>query len=235
MALIATAAKIWRQPQRWWVVSAILLLIAAGTLAWGLRGGQHSLSGPAAPPISPPATTAAAPSTDAPSTSAPSTPASAVVARSTPVALRIPAIGVTVSLSKLGLNPDHTVEVPTNFQQPGWYRLGPSPGQLGSAVILGHVDSHTGPAVFFRLRSLRGGDHVEVSLADGVVVDFVVTSVATYPKSAFPSRLVYGSHGTRALNLVTCGGVFDPHAHSYLSNVVAFTSLVAISPPAVAP
>jgi hypothetical protein len=229
MALIATAVKIWRRRQRWWVVSAILLLIAAGTLAWGIRGGQHSLGGPAAPPISlsasPPASTAATPST----------PASAVVARSTPVALRIPAIGVTVSLSKLGLNPDHTVEVPTNFQQPGWFRLGPSPGQLGSAVILGHVDSHTGPAVFFRLRSLRAGDHVEVSLADGVVVHFVVTSVATYPKSAFPSRLVYGARGFSALNLVTCGGVFDPHAHSYLSNVVAFTSLVATTPPAIAP
>ena len=102
-----------------------------------------------------------------------------MVARSVPVALRIPAIGVAVSLSTLGLNPDRTVQVPTNYQQPGWFRLGPSPGQVGSAVILGHVDDRSGPAVFFRLKSLKAGDKVEVSLANGVVAHFEVTTVAT--------------------------------------------------------
>ena len=152
------------------------------------------------------------------------------VPRSAPVALRIPAIGVAVSVSRLGLSPDGTVQVPTNFQQPGWFRLGPSPGQVGSAVILGHVDSYRGPAVFFRLRSLRAGDRVDVSLADGLVAHFVVKTVATYPKKLFPARLVYASRGYSALQLVTCGGKFDTHTRSYLSNVVAYTSLLEISP-----
>ena len=149
------------------------------------------------------------------------------MARSVPVALRIPAIGVAVSVGALGLNPDGTVEVPTNFQQPGWFRLGPAPGQLGSAVILGHVDSHRGPAVFYRLRSLRAGDQVEVSLADGVVARFVVNAVVMYPKAQFPAQRVYGSHGYSALQLVTCGGTFDTHTHHYLSNIVAYTTLAA--------
>src|SRR5450759_509235 len=114
-----------------------------------------------------------------------------VVARSVPVGLRIPAIGVSTSLSTLGLNPDKTVEVPTNFQEPGWYRLGPTPGQVGSAVILGHVDDKLGPAVFYRLRTLKAGDKVDVSLANGVIAHFVVKTVETYPKDTFPAQLVY--------------------------------------------
>jgi sortase (surface protein transpeptidase) len=147
------------------------------------------------------------------------------VARSVPVTLRIPAIGLDVPVGELGLNPDGTIEVPASFTEPGWYRLGPSPGQAGSAVILGHVDSYLGPAVFFRLRSLRPGDLVEVTLADGVIVQFVVRSVAEYLKADFPDRLVYGPHGYSALQLVTCGGVFDTATRHYLSNVVVYTSL----------
>jgi sortase (surface protein transpeptidase) len=150
-------------------------------------------------------------------------------ARSLPVTLSIPAIGLTVALSQLGLNPNGTVEVPTNFQEPGWYRYGPAPGQLGSAVILGHVDSYLGPAVFFKLRALRPGDQVEVALADGVTTHFVVRQVAMYTKAHFPTLLVYGSHGYSGLQLVTCGGVFDTQTRSYLSNVVVYTSLVATS------
>jgi sortase (surface protein transpeptidase) len=148
-------------------------------------------------------------------------------ARSAPVSLRIPAIGVAVSLSKLGLNPDGTVEVPTNFAEPGWFHLGPSPGQLGSAVILGHVHSSRGPAIFWRLGELRVHDRITVRLADGVVTRFSVTKVAAYPKADFPSQLVYGSHGFSALQLVTCGGVYDKRNHRYLSNVVVYTSLVS--------
>jgi len=132
-------------------------------------------------------------------------------------------------VSTLGLNPDGTVQVPTNYQEPGWFRLGPSPGQVGSAVILGHVDSYLGPAVFFRLRALRPGDKVEVRLADGVVTHFVVTTVAMYPKSRFPTRLVYGSKGYSGLQLVTCGGTFDTQTRSYLSNVVVYTALTAVT------
>jgi sortase (surface protein transpeptidase) len=142
--------------------------------------------------------------------------------------LQIPAIGLSVSLSTLGLNSDGTVEVPDNIVQPGWFRLGPTPGQLGSAVILGHVDNYAGPGVFFELRTLAAGDQVDVTLADGVTARFSVDLVAMYPKWAFPSDRVYQSHGASALQLVTCGGTFDHQSGSYLSNVVVYTSLVAV-------
>jgi LPXTG-site transpeptidase (sortase) family protein len=150
--------------------------------------------------------------------------------RSVPVALRIPVIGVSAPVSSLGLNSDRTVQVPTNYQSPGWFRLGPTPGQLGSAVILGHVDSVRGPAVFYRLGSLRAGDRVDVNLADGRVAHFVVNRVVMYPKDQFPARQVYGSHGYSALQLVTCGGAFDTHTHHYVSNIVAYTYLVGTTP-----
>jgi hypothetical protein len=216
------------------VVAIVLLLTAAGCLAVALRGHPHPLASPP-PPMSPtiptaaPTSAARVPPPSAPAAATATAPAAAkpLVARSAPVALRIPAIGVSVSVSELGLNPDGTVQVPTNFQQPGWFRLGPAPGQLGSAVILGHVDSHQGPAVFYRLRSLRAGDSVEVSLADGVIAHFAVDTVVMYPKAQFPARRVYGSHGHSALQLVTCGGTFDTHTHHYRSNIVAYTTLVA--------
>ena len=112
--------------------------------------------------------------------------------------------------------------------QPGWFRLGPAPGQVGSAVILGHVDSYLGPGVFFQLRTLAAGDQVDVDLADGVTAQFTVDSVAMYSKPQFPAQRVYGSHGSSALQLVTCGGVFDHQTGSYLSNIVVYTSLSAV-------
>ena len=207
------------------MVAAVMLLAALGFFAMGLRGHQDPLAGPAAPQLVPPSVAGS-------TAPAPSGVVDPVVARSAPVKLRIPAIGLSVSVSALGLNPDGTVQVPTDFQEAGWFRLGPSPGQVGSAVILGHVDSYRGPAVFFRLRSLRAGDRVEVSLANGVVAHFVVRRVALYPKERFPARRVYASRGHSTLQLVTCGGEFDTRTRSYLSNVVAYTSLVALTPAA---
>jgi sortase (surface protein transpeptidase) len=193
-------------------VATVLFLAAAAAFAVGLGVQQRSLPGPVS--------TAAKPA---------GTPAAKPTARSVPLALSIPAIGLSVPLTELGLNPDHTVQVPTGYQEPGWYKFGPSPGQLGSSVILGHVDSYQGPAVFFRLRSLRPGDQVEVTLADGVVTHFVVRQVAMYPKANFPTLAVYGSRGYSALQLVTCGGVFDPQTGHYLSNVVVYASMVGSS------
>lgn len=203
---------------RWWVVAIVLLLTGAGVLGAGLRDRPDSLPGPTGSPSG--AGGPAAP---------PPWEVSLVAARSIPVRLRIPALDLTVPLSRLGLNPDGTVQVPTDFQEPGWYRLGPSPGQVGSAVILGHVDSYLGPAVFFRLRYLRPGDKVEVRLADGVITHFVVNTVAMYPKTHFPTRLVYGSRGYSELQLVTCGGTFDTETRNYLSNVVVYTSLFSVT------
>src|SRR5215469_8855398 len=201
-----------RRPGRWWLVAIVMLLASAMAFALGVRGGQRWLPGPEF-------------------TGSGRAPAHNVrlAARSLPLTLSIPAIQLKVPLSELGLNPDRTVQVPTSFAEPGWYRLGPSPGQLGSAVILGHVDSYSGPAVFYRLRMLRPGDHVNVTLADGVITHFVVRQVVMYPKAQFPTVMVYGSHGYSALQLVTCGGVFDTQTRHYMSNIVVYTSLVSTS------
>ena len=210
-----------RRSRPWWVAAAVLLLVAAGCLAVGLRARPDRPPDPVPSPLASPAAARG-------SAPAPPEPLGALQpARSRPVALRVAALGLAVPLSELGLNPDGTVEVPTDYQQPGWFRLGPTPGQVGSAVILGHVDSYRGPAVFFRLRSLRVGDRVEVGLADGGVAHFAVRAVETYLKREFPARRVYASRGYSALHLVTCGGTFDRRTRSYLSNVVVYTSLVA--------
>jgi hypothetical protein len=200
----------------WVVLATVLLLVGTGCLLAGLHQYQHPLAAP--PP------TARRPLSTAPPPTATTNPP---LARSLPVRLQIPAIGLVVSVSALGLNPDGTVEVPTDIQEPGWFDRGPTPGQVGSAVILGHVDSYQGPAVFFRLRYLLPGDRVLVTLADGVITHFVVTSVVMYQKTQFPDEQVYGSHGYSALQLVTCGGAFDSQTGHYLSNVVVYTSLVA--------
>lgn len=149
------------------------------------------------------------------------------LARSMPTHLTIPALGLSVPLLSLGLNVDGTVSVPTDIYEPGWYKLGATPGQLGTAVILGHVDSYRGPAVFFKLRDLVVGDRVNVRLADGVTARFRVIGTATYLKASFPSQLVYGARSYGALQLVTCGGAFDNGTGHYLSNVVVYTALVA--------
>jgi sortase (surface protein transpeptidase) len=198
-----------------------------GFVFLGLRGHQHPLPGPTSlPKTSLPKATAAGSTT---TTQAAKDPTQFAL-RSTPVQIRVPAIALDVSLTTLGLNPNGTVQVPTDIQQPGWYRLGPSPGQDGSAVILGHVDSYQGPAVFFKLRSMVAGDLIDVSLADGVSAQFKVTSVAMYAKAAFPDQQVYAAHGYGALQLVTCGGTFDVQTGHYLSNIVVYSSLVALTP-----
>ena len=149
---------------------------------------------------------------------------------SLPARLVIPRLGVSVALGALGLTPYGTVQVPTSPQQAGWFRVGIIPGELGSAVILGHVDSYRGPGVFFLLRTLVPGDLLEVTLADGVTANFSVTSVQTYVRQAFPAAQVYRSNGTSALQLVTCGGTFDTGTGSYLSNVVVYSTLQGTTP-----
>jgi sortase (surface protein transpeptidase) len=143
-----------------------------------------------------------------------------------PVHLSIPAIGLSDDVSELGLNADGSVQVPTSWNVPGWYKLGPVPGEKGSAVILGHVDSVNGPAAFYRLSSLRPGDQVTVRLSGGATVRFKVIGLRMYLKTKFPDQLVYGPRSYSALQLVTCGGAFDSTTHHYLSNLVVFTALV---------
>jgi hypothetical protein len=155
------------------------------------------------------------------------------LARSLPVSVRIPAIGVNSRLLHLGLNPDGTVKVPSIQTSPGlaaWYKYSATPGQIGSSVIEGHVDSAHGPAVFFRLGALRPGNKIEVTLADGVTAVFRVTGVREYTKARFPAHTIYGTADFAALRLITCGGAFDYAAGHYLSSTVVFASLASSRP-----
>ena len=145
---------------------------------------------------------------------------------SPPVRVEIPAIGVSSSLVRLGLNPDRTMEVPGDFQVAGWFTGAPQPGQLGPAVIAGHVDSRTGPAVFYRLRDLRPGDQIRVVRADRRVVRFKVDSLVSYPKQSLPPDAVYGATTTPALRLITCAGSFDRSSRSYRDNLVVSATRV---------
>jgi hypothetical protein len=158
--------------------------------------------------------------------SPPPTYVAGAISRSRPVHLRIPIIGLSLPLSVLTLNKNGSVNVPTNFAEPGWYNGDRTPGQKGSAVILGHVDNVYGPAAFFYLDKLRLGNRVYVTLANGKHLVFAVIGERMYMKTNFPDALVYGARNYPALQLVTCGGIFDPATGHYLSNIVVFTALI---------
>lgn len=153
-------------------------------------------------------------------------PGARPIARSVPVRVRIPQIGVDTPLMQLGLAPDGTVEVPpVRAGSPaGWYRDSPTPGQLGPSVILGHVTVGSyGDGVFLKLSQLRPGARVVVDLQDGASAAFTVDAVRTVAKDAFPTQQVYGDTDRPELRLITCGG--PRTSGGYLDNVVVFASL----------
>lgn len=153
---------------------------------------------------------------------------------SNPIAIDIPSIGVHSVVQRLGLNADGTLEVPApgpRYDEPAWYRYSPTPGALGPSIISGHKDSaKNGPSVFFDLGDLEPGDSVMVTREDGIVANFEVEKVHTYPKDDFPTQLVYGNTDNAALRLITCGGPFDRSSGHYDDNVIVFGSLVGSHP-----
>jgi len=148
------------------------------------------------------------------------------LARSTPVRVRIAAIGVDSGLMDLGLRADGSLEVPPSAFPAGWYTGGPTPGELGLAIITGHVDWN-GPGVFYNLHNLKPGDQVTVTRADGSKPAFRVTRVAQFPKDHFPTKLVYGNIDHAGLRLITCGGSFNSQTGHYEGNIVVFADLIA--------
>jgi hypothetical protein len=153
--------------------------------------------------------------------------------RSVPVSVHIPAIGVTSELLHLGVTAGGAIQVPSLYTEAGeaaWYKYSVTPGQVGTSVIEGHVDSYQGPAVFFRLGALRPGDRVDVTLADRVTAVFRVTGVRQYLKSLYPAKVIYDPTGYAALRLITCGGAFDYATGHYLSSTVVYASLIASVP-----
>ena len=143
-----------------------------------------------------------------------------------PTGLVIPTIGVRTSLVRLGITTSGALQVPASTSVAGWYTGSARPGAIGSAVIAGHIDSLSGPGVFFRLRLLRPGNRVYVRRANGSLAVFEVTAVHTYLKTRFPTVAVYGPEPNAQLRLITCGGTFDYATGHYLSNVIVYAVLV---------
>lgn len=151
-----------------------------------------------------------------------------VLARSVPVRLEIPVIGVDTPVMRLGLGADGTVQVPPiEANAPaGWYQGSPTPGQLGPSVILAHVTvGQFGNGVFLHLARLRSGDRVTVRLQDGASAAFTVYKVQTVSKAQFPTSEVYGNVDRPELRLITCGGPRNSSGRGYLDNVLVFASL----------
>lgn len=138
-----------------------------------------------------------------------------------PTRLKISAIGLDTPLESLRIGADGALAPPRDFDKAGWYADGTRPGDVGPAVIAGHVDSRRGKAVFYDLRKLAKGDRIDV-VRSGRNVRFTVVSTAWYPKTAFPTNQVYGPTPDRQLRLITCGGVFDHRLRSYKDNFVVY-------------
>ena len=146
--------------------------------------------------------------------------------RSVPLRLDIPSVRIDTSLLRLGLNADNTLQVPWKPLLAGWYQGSPTPGELGPAIIAGHVDSWaTGPAVFYHLGQVVVGAAVLVTRADRSVAHFEVTAVTSYPKTAFPTHVVYGDVNRAELRLITCAN-WNSDTKEYDNDVVVFARLV---------
>lgn len=151
-----------------------------------------------------------------------------VLAPSRPVRISIPSIKVEAPVHRVGLAKDGSIAVPPleRHNETGWYDEGPTPGQFGPAIIVGHADTRTGPSVFHDLRKLRSGARIEVTRQDRSVAVFAVTSVEYFDKSRLPAERVYGDYSRPGLRLVTCGGRWLGGSIGYSDNVIAFASLV---------
>jgi sortase (surface protein transpeptidase) len=210
-----------RRPAAALALAAGLVVIAGGLT--GLLLTRHST--PALRPVA--AGVAVLPAPTGPIVAPPQSAAPKPVAA--PVSLTIPLIGVKTNLMTLGLRSDGELQVPllSMASVAGWYTGSPRPGSIGSAIIVGHIDTTKGPAVFARLNTLTRGDKIYVKRADGTLVEFRVTSVQSYLKDHFPTEDVYGPVPDPELRLITCGGAWDPATGHYLSNIVVYATEVS--------
>jgi len=192
-------------------------VLAAGLGALALTGCGSSAAAPAGAATETATTTASPAPTGGP----------LVMSASTPVRVQIPSIGVDSELMDLGLQDDGTMQVPAEGFPAGWFTEAPTPGELGPAVLAGHVDWGGSPGVFSELRDVVVGDEITVLREDSSTAVFRVVEVGQYPKDAFPTAAVYGDLDHAGLRVITCGGDFDHAAHSYLDNTVVFADLVA--------
>ncbi|WP_236652505.1 class F sortase, partial [Streptacidiphilus neutrinimicus] len=213
-------------------VSVGLLAVALGGVVYGVGGLRHTVAqatrvarvadsarsgsgSDAVMPARPAASSATGPSP---------------LPASTPLALAIPSVRLNAPLLGLGMDGKGAAELPP-FSLPrtaGWLRDSASPGEAGTAVVVGHVDTTTGPAVFWDLAAVRPGAEVDVSRLDGRTAVFTVDRVQEFPKAGFPAAQVYGPAPGAQLRVVTCGGGFDRSKHEYTGNVVLFAHLSGV-------
>jgi len=152
-------------------------------------------------------------------------PGPAAGAIAPPSRVDIPAIGLSATVVPVGLTNDGGLEVPPS-DRAGWYRLGPSPGEVGPAVVVGHLDSGAGPAVFHRLPAARIGDRVVVIHTDGSVTHFAISATTTINKSRFPTATVFAPTDRPALRLITCTGPFDQASGHYLDSLIIWANQI---------
>ena len=197
----------------------------------GLTGGGSAHPSADQPSSAPEPTTSPSPTPSAAAPRITPAPAKKVVAvadpmpRSVPTRLRIPAIGVDSNLMALGLKSDGTLQTPPGAFPAGWFTEAPTPGELGPAIIVGHVRYNT-PGVFARLTDLRRADEIDVRREDGTTASFRVTRLEHFAKSQFPTQMVYGNLDHAGLRLITCGGL-DASTNEFKENVVVFADLVS--------
>ncbi|TYB49526.1 class F sortase [Actinomadura chibensis] len=198
---------------RYWL-AAVIISTGVALCVVGFR-----LTGPDAPPR-PPASVA-----DIPKDASPN-PELALPA-SVPKRIRIPSIKVGAPVVPVDVQPDGALGVPplSRVDEVGWYRAGPTPGENGRSVLVGHVDSKKQPGVFYKLGALRQGRRIEVVREDGTTATFRVDGVKLVPKDRFPTKSVYGTEGGPELRLVTCGGRFNRKRGHYEDNIIVYASL----------
>ena len=149
-----------------------------------------------------------------------------------PILLRIPSVNLMARFERpLGLNEDRTIQVPESFETVARYRYTPTPGEQGPAVILGHVDSYKGPAVFWPLKDILIGDRVYVDREDGSTVIFTVTEIEVVKQGEFPGNKVYGHTPYSGIRLITCSGYYDRQTQRYSHNLIVYGVLVEVDLP----
>ncbi|AOW85414.1 class F sortase [Streptomyces olivaceus] len=198
----------------------VLCAVALLVLAVSLVGGNDTSADSSGPPLP------AQPGTSAPPAS-PASPAGRALPRAKPERLLIPEISVDAPFTDLAIGKNGQLKPPpaddTNLV--GWYAGGVSPGEKGTSVIAGHVDTKTSAAVFARLDRLNEGDVFKVERADGRTASFTVDSLETFEKDDFPSERVYGDADRPEVRLITCAGDYDHKVKDYTDNLVVFAHL----------
>lgn len=207
--------------RRGYLIALIVALLAALVVLALTLGGGPEPSTAQPPPARPVAV-------DPEPASASAADGVAALPKSDPVSIDIPKIAAHSTLVPLGVNADNTIQVPpvTTPLQAGWYTYAPTPGEVGPAVVLGHVDGNHQKGIFYRLKELTAGDRVSIAREDGTTALFEVTKVHQVPKQEFEKEGVYDDTPGPELRLITCGGVFDRGAHNYVDNIVVYAHLI---------